>query len=373
MRKFILAWLFAAALTVPGAALAQSNDRNAPSPPDTLAGWAKGAELFDGLGNFHRKIATRSPSPRNILTRECGSSGRSTMTRRHGPSRKRQDRSPLRQLLLGRRPTLGPNYNMPMMSSPRARVGWQAVRKAEANARRATPVERALIAAVARRYRGAGEVDPSNSKPLLTAYVDAMRRVAARYPGDLDVQTMYAEALMNTNPWKLWKDDGTANPGTRKSWQRFDECSTRIPKHPGANHYYIHALEASQHPELAVKSAEALEGMMPAAGHLEHMPAHILQRVGRYEEAAEANRKGAAADLAYLKETSAPDYYPMYLIHNFQFLASAGGMEGRRAEDDYGAQGRASAHSGPAAVLHARLRLERELHLRWLHQVRHVG
>jgi tetratricopeptide (TPR) repeat protein len=81
-----------------------------------------------------------------------------------------------------------------------------------------------------------------------------------------------------------------------------------------------------------VRSAEVLEGMMPAAGHLEHMPAHILQRVGRYEEAAEANRKGAAADLAYLKETAPPDYYPMYLIHNFQFLGSSAGMEGRRAE-----------------------------------------
>src|SRR5206468_12096186 len=90
--------------------------------------------------------------------------------------------------------------------------------------------------------------------------------------------------------------------------------------------------EASPHPEKAVAAAEHLRGLAPAAGHLEHMPAHILQRVGRYEEAAEANRKGAAADLAYLKETAPPDYYPMYLIHNFQFLASAAGMEGRRAE-----------------------------------------
>ena len=228
--------------------------------------------------------------------------------------------------------TLGPNYNMPMMNSSRARVGWEAVRKAEANERRATPVERALIAAVAKRYHGIGEVDPSNSKPLLTAYVQAMRRVTLRYPNDLDVQTMYAEALMNTNPWKLWKDDGTANPGTREIVATLRRVLDKDPKHPGANHYYIHALEASKHPELAVKSAEALEGMMPAAGHLEHMPAHIMQRVGRYEEAAQANRKGAAADLVYLKETSAPDYYPMYLIHNFQFLGSAAGMEGRRAE-----------------------------------------
>jgi tetratricopeptide (TPR) repeat protein len=219
-----------------------------------------------------------------------------------------------------------------MMSSPRARVGWAAVRKAEANARRATPVERALIAAVAKRYRSTGEVDPSNSAPLLNAYVDAMRAVAAKYPKDLDVQTMYAEALMNTNPWKLWKPDGTPNPGTEQILSALRHVIDQDPKHPGANHYYIHAVEASQHPEQGVASAEALEGMMPAAGHLEHMPAHILQRVGRYDEAAEANRKGAAADLAYLKETAPPDYYPMYLIHNFQFLASSAGMEGRRTE-----------------------------------------
>jgi tetratricopeptide (TPR) repeat protein len=193
-------------------------------------------------------------------------------------------------------------------------------------------VERALIAAVSKRYRGTGEVDPSNSKPLLSAYVDAMRRVAANYPNDLDVQTMYAEGLMNTNPWKLWNLDGTPNPGTEQIVGLLRHVLEKDPKHPGANHYYIHAVEASQHPELAVRSAETLEGMMPAAGHLEHMPAHILQRVGRYEEAAEANRKGAAADLMYLKETAPPDYYPMYLIHNFQFLASAAAMEGRRAE-----------------------------------------
>jgi tetratricopeptide (TPR) repeat protein len=137
---------------------------------------------------------------------------------------------------------------------------------------------------------------------------------------------------MNTNPWKLWNEDGTANPGTDQIVSTLRSVLEKDPKHPGANHYYIHAIEASQHPELAVRSAEVLNGMMPSAGHLEHMPAHILQRVGRYEEAAEANRKGAAADLAYIKATAPPDYYPMYLIHNFQFLGSAAGMEGRRGE-----------------------------------------
>jgi tetratricopeptide (TPR) repeat protein len=228
--------------------------------------------------------------------------------------------------------TLGPNYNMPMMSAARARVGLDALQKARANARRATSVERALIDAVAKRYAGAEQVDPSNSKPLLNAYVEAMKGVAAKYPNDLDVRTMYAEGLMNTNPWKPWNADGTRNPGTQQILDALQYVLKRDPKHPGANHYYIHAVEASPHPERALPSAEALSGMMPAAGHLEHMPAHILQRVGRYEDAAEANRKGAAADLTYLKETAPPDYYPMYLIHNFQFLGAAAGMEGRRDE-----------------------------------------
>jgi tetratricopeptide (TPR) repeat protein len=333
MRKTVLAYLFAATIIIPRGGFAQSHDDHAPSVPDTLAGWAKGAQLFDGLGTFHRKITTRSPLAQKYFDqgmRFIWAFNHDEATRSFAKAATIDPRCA--SCYWGVALTLGPNYNMPMMTSPRARVGWAAVRKAEANSRRATPVERALIAAVAKRYRGIGEVDPTNSKPLLTAYVDSMRRVAARYPNDLDVQTMYAEALMNTNPWKLWKDDGTANPGTDLIVTTLRRVLDKDPKHPGANHYYIHAVEASQHPELAVKSAETLEGMMPAAGHLEHMPAHILQRVGRYEEAAEANRKGAAADLVYLKETAAPDYYPMYLIHNFQFLGSAAGMEGRRAE-----------------------------------------
>jgi len=311
----------------------QPHDAHEPSAPETLAGWAKGAQLFDGLGNFHRKITTRSALAQRYFDqgmRFVWAFNHDEATRSFAKAAQIDPKCA--SCYWGVALTLGPNYNMPMMSSPRARVGWEAVRKAEANARRATPVERALIAAVAKRYRSSGEVDPSNSAPLLNAYVDAMRGVARKYPNDLDVQTMYAEALMNTNPWKLWTADGKPNPGTGQIVSTLQQVIQRNPKHPGANHYYIHAIEASQHPEQAVPSAEALEGMMPAAGHLEHMPAHILQRVGRYEEAAGANRRGAAADLAYLKETAPPDYYPMYLIHNFQFLGSSAGMEGRRAE-----------------------------------------
>jgi tetratricopeptide (TPR) repeat protein len=334
MRRTIIAYLLvASAVSIPQISVAQSHDMPMPSAPVTLAGWAKGAQLFDGLGSFHRKITTRSALAQKYFDqgmRFIWAFNHDEATRSFAKAAQIDPKCA--SCYWGVALTLGPNYNMPMMSAERARVGWAAVRKAQANARRATPVERALIAAVAKRYRGNGEVDPTNSKPLLTAYVDAMRRVAAKYPNDLDVQTMYAEGLMNTNPWKLWNDDGTPNPGTHEIVTTLENILKKNPRHPGANHYYIHAVEASQHPEQAVRSAEALEGMMPAAGHLEHMPAHILQRVGRYEESAEANRKGAAADLAYLKETSAPDYYPMYMIHNFQFLAAAAGMEGRRDE-----------------------------------------
>ena len=315
------------------AVIAAPQPTHAQAAPQSISEWAKGAQLFDGLGTFHRHVTTRSKLAQRYFDqgmRLVWAFNHDEATRSFAKAA--QIDPTCASCYWGVALTLGPNYNMPMMSSPRAKVGWAAVRKAGANAHRAKPVERALIAAVAKRYRATGELDPSNSKPLLAAYVGAMHRVAARYPNDLDVQTMYAEALMNTNPWKLWNADGTANPGTDEVVAILRRVISKNPNHPGANHYYIHAIEASSHPERAVPSAEVLKGKMPAAGHLEHMPAHILQRVGRYEEAAEANRKGAAADLLYLKRTAPPDYYPMYLIHNFQFLGSAAGMEGRRAE-----------------------------------------
>jgi tetratricopeptide (TPR) repeat protein len=310
-----------------------ADDHAMPGPPETLAGWAKGAKLYSGLGNFHRQITTRSPLAQRYFDqgmRFVWAFNHDEATRSFA---KAAEIDPTcASCYWGVALTLGPNYNMPMMSSARGQVGWAAVLKAKANAAHAKPVERALIAAVAKRYSGANQIGPSNSTPVISAYAAAMRDAAAKYPNDLDVQTMYAEALMNKAPWRLWNGDGTPADGTPLIVATLKGVLARDPRHPGANHYYIHAIEASAHPELGVKSAEMLNGMMPAAGHLEHMPAHILQRVGRYEEAAEANRKGAAADLAYLKATAPPDYYPMYLIHNFQFLGASAGMEGRRTE-----------------------------------------
>src|SRR3954470_9871170 len=324
--------LFALLLLAAAPAAAQ-HDEHAPSPPSTLAEWAVGARLYEGLGGFHRAVTTRSPEAQRYFDqgmRFVWACNHDEATRSFA---KAGEIDPsCASCWWGVALTLGPNYNMPMMAEARAKAGWEAIAKARAAAPAATPVERALIEALAKRFLGAAPLDPSNSAAPLRAYVETMRAVAARFPDDMDVRTLYAEALMNTNPWKLWNADGTPGPGTPDILAALPSVLARDPKHPGANHYWIHAVEASPHPEQAVASAEVLTGMMPAAGHLEHMPAHIMQRVGRYEEAAEANRKGAAADLAYFSMTAPPDYYPMYLIHNFQFLAASAGMEGRKAE-----------------------------------------
>jgi tetratricopeptide (TPR) repeat protein len=156
--------------------------------------------------------------------------------------------------------------------------------------------------------------------------------VAQQYPQDLDVQTLYAESLMTINAWKLWDAQGKPGPDTPQIVATLESVLARDPHHTGANHYYVHTIEASPHPEKALESAERLKTAMPGAGHLVHMPAHILQRVGRYEDAAEANRKAAAADDAYAARAEPPDYYPMYTVHNYQFLAYSAAMEGRRAE-----------------------------------------
>lgn len=309
------------------------HEGHAPPPRASVADWAKGAQLFDGLGGFHREIATASPQAQSYFDqgmRFVWAFNHDEATRSFAKAAELDPKCA--SCYWGVALTLGPNYNMPLMAETRAKAGWEALGKAQANAAAATPVEQALIAALARRFDGPKALDPSNSAPLLAAYVTAMEGVARRFPDDMDVQTMLAEGLMNTNPWKLWTADGKPGPGTPAVLAALRKVLAKDPKHPGANHYWIHAVEASRDPARAVPSADALVGMMPAAGHLEHMPAHIYQRVGRYEESAEANRKGAAADVAYLKLTPAPDYYPMYLIHNYQFLAYSAAMEGRRAE-----------------------------------------
>jgi tetratricopeptide (TPR) repeat protein len=318
------------AASAPTAATAMSP---MPGIPASIDEWAKGARVFEGLGDFHRKIATKSPQAQQYFDqgmRFLWAFNHDESTRSF--ARAAQLDPDCAACYWGVALTVGPNYNLPVMAPPRAQVAFDALTKAQKAATHASPADRALIGALAQRYPNAQPLDPSNSEPILTAYAQAMKAVAAQFPSDLDVQTLYAESMMNLNAWRLWTPEGKAAPGTEEIVATLESVLKRDSRHPGANHYYIHTLEASPHPEKAVAAAERLRDMMPAAGHLEHMPAHIMQRVGRYEEAAQANRKGAAADRSYFAKTQPPDYYLMYTGHNYQFLAYSAAMEGRKAE-----------------------------------------
>lgn len=301
--------------------------------PLTLADWAQGAMLFEGLGDFQRKITTTSEEAQKYFDqgmRYLWAFNHDESTRSFAKAAELDPQCAM--CYWGVALTVGPNYNLPFMAETRAKVAWETLQLAQKNAPPTTPVEQALIGALAKRYQGPQPLDPSNQGPVLTAYADAMQAVAENFPDDLDVQTMYAESLMNLNAWKLWTLDGKPAPGTQEIVATLESVLKRNPQHPGANHYYIHTIEASPNPGKAVAAAERLDGMMPAAGHLQHMPAHIMQRVGRYAEASAANRKGAEADKAYLTQTQPLDYYGLYVAHNYQFLAYSAAMEGRKAE-----------------------------------------
>ncbi len=302
--------------------------------PGSIAAWADGAMLFEGLGNTHRTITTSSAQAQRYFDQG--------MILMWGFNHDEATRSFARAAQLdphcaacfwGVSLTVGPNYNLPFLSRERAAVAFEARRRAESEAAHASPVERALIAALARRYPDARPLDPNTALPVLTQYANAMQAVAQSFPDDLAVQTLHAESLMNLHAWKLWNPDGTPAPGTAEVLAVLEGVLARDPRHPGANHYYVHAMEASPHPERAVTAAERLRELVPGAGHLVHMPAHIFQRIGRYEDAAQANRLAARADVRYYASTRPPDYYPvMYTAHNYQFLAYSAAMEGRRAE-----------------------------------------
>jgi tetratricopeptide (TPR) repeat protein len=301
--------------------------------PASLEEWARGARLFDGLGKFHRAITTDSAASQQYFDQGM----RLLWAFNHDEAARSFAKSALLDpncaaCYWGLALTVGPNYNVSEMSAMRAQVAWDALQKAREHAAQASAVEQALIGALAARYPGPEPIGPANLDNVQTAYASAMRGVAQRFPEDLDVQTLCAEAEMNVHAWRLWTADGEPVAGTPDIEARLESVLRRDPGHPGANHYYIHVMEASPHPEQALAAAERLRGMMPAAGHLEHMPSHILERVGRYEDAAEANRRGAAADEAYFASTAAPDYYGMYLAHNYGFLAWSAAMEGRKGE-----------------------------------------
>ena len=220
----------------------------------------------------------------------------------------------------------GLHINNPAMPDAKTRLAVEAAHAGLAHLDTATPVERALMVAVAQRYE---YPNPEDRGFLDQAYADAMEEAWAAHPADADVGALYAEALMNLQPWDLWTADGEPKGRVLEIVEVLERTLELDSLHPGANHFYIHTVEASNTPERAVPCADRLVDLVPGSGHLVHMPSHIYARVGRYAEATASNQRAIAADQAYFANAPEPDFYSLYFLHNVHFLAYAAMMEGR--------------------------------------------
>ena len=222
---------------------------------------------------------------------------------------------------------LGPNINALMESSEEPHA-LELAQKAMSLKSSASEREQALIEALSKRYSG----DPQHRQVNDKVYADAMREVQRRFPDDLDIAMLYVESMMDLRPWGYWMRDGQPYEGTAEIVALTEDVMKRNPKHPGALHMYIHLMEA-HHADKAEAAADALLPLMPAAGHMVHMPGHIYQRVGRYSDAIRSNELAVAADEDYITQCRAQGLYPMgYYPHNIHFLWFAATYDGQSAK-----------------------------------------
>jgi tetratricopeptide (TPR) repeat protein len=226
---------------------------------------------------------------------------------------------------------LGPNINAPITEDA-AKEAFGAIEQARAHAGGVSERERAYIDALAARYAP----DPKAERaPLDRAYADAMRALVKRFPDDLDAATLFAQSLMDTSPWNYWNLDGTPRELTGEVLAALESVLKRQADHAGAIHLYIHAVEASPDPARAEVYADKLPALVPGAGHLVHMPAHIYLRTGRFNDASVANQNAVKADEAYFAGDRAPGnmtYDVGYYVHNTHFFVISASLEGRRAD-----------------------------------------
>jgi tetratricopeptide (TPR) repeat protein len=232
---------------------------------------------------------------------------------------------------------VGPNYNADV-DAEREKIAFDSIQKAQKLAEHAPQVEKDYVATMAVRYSGDEKPD---YKKLARDYAQATKALAEKYPDDLDAATLYAESLMDLSPWRLWSPSGQEGENTEEIIRVLESVLARDPNHAGANHYYIHAVESSPSPQRALPSAKRLEAMVPQAGHLVHMPAHIYIRTGDLDAAIKCNVRAVKADQKYALEAQQTGsiYDLMYHSHNEHFIAMAASMAGRYAEARAAADG----------------------------------
>ncbi len=320
--------VFALLFILPLAAFAQHEHSAAP---------ARQAVLMPGLGDVHHPITTKNPEAQKFFDQGLALIWAFNHDEALRSFQRAAELDPdCAMAYWGIALAVGPNYNDPEPDLGREKTAWDAVQHGLALASNATQAEHDYLTALATRYTNEPTPD---LKRFALFYKTAMGELVKKYPNDLDAAVLYAESAMDLRPWELWTADGKPAEGTEEIVATLESVLQRDPNHIGANHFYIHAVEASPHPERAQASADRLAKLAPGAGHLVHMPAHIYIRVGDYADAVRANEEAAEVDRQYIRKFHVTGMYPaMYYSHNLHFLAIAASIEGRSADADDAAE-----------------------------------
>lgn len=335
MSRFLAAALAAAVALAPAAAFAQ-HQHHGGNP----AAHSEGPPpLFDNLGTYSKRISTRVDTAQLYFDQGVrllyGFNHMEAMLAFAEAARRDPDCA---ICWWGVATSYGPDINQDI-NEERWRAAAAAIDSAQRRNSIAVPWERDYILAATRRFtplpdfRDTADVRRVRKRQD-SVYAATMRTLMERYPDDPDAATWYAESLLDLAPWNQWSQDGRQpRPGTMDAVNALRGVldDPRWRDHPGANHFYIHAVEASSRPDLARPSADRLAALMPGASHIVHMPSHIFLRMGDYDAAAMANVNAVKADTAYLRTRDALGRYPRYFAHNLEFLWSAAGMAGQRA------------------------------------------
>src|SRR5271166_6637795 len=304
----------------------------AASPPSSYADLQASIDsahepIFDGLGSLHHPVTTKTNS---TLAQKFFDQGLTFVyafnhDEAAGSFEEAAHLDPgMAMAYWGIALSLGPNINLPE-DTDGGKAAYAAIVKAQSLEADASPAEREYIDALARRYAPDGKVNDA----LQLAYANAMREVARQNPDDPNAGALFAESMMDLHPWALWTLDGKPAEGTPEIVATLEGVIAKHPEHIGANHYYIHAVEASPDPGRALPSAQRLPKLTPAAGHLVHMPSHIYFRTGDYDASATANAAAIKADKVYLRERNPKGMFTMnYVAHNDAFLWASYMMEG---------------------------------------------
>jgi tetratricopeptide (TPR) repeat protein len=315
---------------------------------------AETAVLFDGMGSLHHPIRTTNQEAQKFFDQGLTFVYAFNFDEAvHSFKRAAQLDPNAAMPFWGIALSLGPNYNSTITGPNREKTAFDAIQKASQLSATGPEGEKGYVEALSRRFSDDSKSDVSS---LAREYSAAMGAFSKRFPDDPDAAALYAESLMDLHPWQLWTNDGEPAEGTPEVLYTLGEVLRRWPEHIGANHFYIHAMEASPYPERALPSAHRLETLVPFAGHLVHMPSHIYMRTGDYALAVKSNADAVEADRKYIRERAISNiaYVLGYAEHNLRFLADAANMDGEfdvahKAAEDLASEARAALADKPHA------------------------